>query len=90
MQKHFIRRKDFMLLFIPMDRDGYAVELALKYSICDFYNFNQGFPENKSEFQAYVQFLSGASLLAPAINNIMEIKIHDLDKLLYIPVKSIL
>ena len=62
---------------------GYAVELALKNKICDLYNFTQGFSENKNEFQSYVRLTSGSSSQTLTIENFRDIKIHDLNKLLF-------
>src|ERR1043166_5785989 len=70
---------------------GYAVELALKYRMCWLYRFKHGFPENATEFNTYLPTSSG--LLRTTITSIRQIKIHDLDKLLFfsgeeIPIKT--
>lgn len=66
---------------------GYALELALKYSICKMYKFYKGFPETPREFNFYFnnpKFTTEQNKnLRPVITNLKEIKIHDLEKLLY-------
>lgn len=60
---------------------GYAVELALKYSICHTMNFKSGFPESNIEFEDY---LSGTRkpLLLNIVRKLKDIRHHDLEKLL--------
>lgn len=70
---------------------GYTVELALKYRMCWLYRFRLGFPEDAAEFNTYVTASSG--FLRTTIKDVRQIKIHDLDKLLFfsgeeIPVKT--
>jgi len=66
---------------------GYAIELALKYKICKMYRFYLGFPETSQEFNFYFknpQFTKEQNKnLRPVITQLREIKIHDLEKLLY-------
>ena len=60
---------------------GYAVELALKYKICKIFRFDDGFPENKSEFNTYIT--EPQDVLVNEIKTIKDIRNHDLQKLLY-------
>jgi HEPN domain-containing protein len=60
---------------------GYSIELALKYKICKILKLDGGFPENKMEFQSYIENTSND--LGKEIKKLNEIKNHDLQKLLY-------
>ncbi|MGV3528663.1 MAG: hypothetical protein ACO1OO_07205 [Flavisolibacter sp.] len=62
---------------------GYALELALKLKICKIFKFAQGFPENKAEFIVYQNNVKSQPLLAGTITRIKDIRIHDLNKLLF-------
>ncbi len=59
---------------------GYAVELALKYKICNTLNFNQGFPETKTELSTYLNIIISPQ---PFSIKLSDIKNHDLNKLLF-------
>lgn len=60
---------------------GYAIEIALKYNICQFFQFRRGFPETKQELHNYLhapnQFNAQSSLI-----HLADIRNHDLSKLL--------
>lgn len=60
---------------------GYAVELALKFKICETMVFKLGFPENKAEFNYYFSDTRKV-LLRATIQELREIRNHDLKKLL--------
>lgn len=60
---------------------GYSIELALKYKICKIFQFDEGFPETKNEFEMYVSMSD--STLGKEITNIKEIRNHNLQKLLF-------
>ena len=60
---------------------GYAVELALKYKICKILRLENGFPENKSEFDNYIS--QNDNDLGREIGNLKDIRNHNLQKLLY-------
>ena len=84
------RLKDAEALFIKkryhstIYMGGYAVEIALKYKICKMYLFSKGFPENKTEFQYYIEATNLLKIdLRDTIHNLKEIRNHDLSKLLY-------
>jgi len=63
---------------------GYAVELALKWKICDFYGF-PSFPENKSELTSCKKIqLSGDTSTALSLLTIKSIRNHELQRLLYL------
>ncbi|RYY07214.1 MAG: hypothetical protein EOP43_03925 [Sphingobacteriaceae bacterium] len=62
---------------------GYAIEMALKLKICKLFKLNQGFPENKHEFNIYQKNVQSQILLAGAITQIKDIKHHELSKLLF-------
>ena len=61
---------------------GYAIELALKLKIAKQFNFNAGFPENRSEFNVYLNTDNSRERLKDVITEIRQIKNHDLKKLL--------
>lgn len=60
---------------------GYSIELALKYKICKIFQFEEGFPETKNEFEMYISLSD--STLGKEIVNIKEIRNHNLQKLLF-------
>ncbi|MEA5405562.1 HEPN domain-containing protein [Arcicella sp. DC2W] len=60
---------------------GYSIELALKYKICKIFQFEEGFPETKNEFEMYISVSD--STLGKEIVNIKEIRNHNLQKLLF-------
>jgi len=60
---------------------GYSIELALKYKICKIFQFEEGFPETKNEFEMYISMSD--STLGKEITNIKEIRNHNLQKLLF-------
>lgn len=60
---------------------GYSIELALKYKICKIFQFEEGFPETKNEFEMYISMSD--STLGKEIFNIKEIRNHNLQKLLF-------
>ncbi len=60
---------------------GYSIELALKYKICKIFQFEEGFPETKNEFEMYISMSD--STLGKEIANIKEIRNHNLQKLLF-------
>jgi hypothetical protein len=60
---------------------GYSVEMALKSKICKILNLKNGFPENKYEFQSYIE--SNENELGNEIKNLKQIKNHNLSDLLY-------
>ena len=60
---------------------GYAIELALKYKICKILKLDEGFPENKTEFNVYIS--KSSNDLGTEITNLSEIRNHNLQKLLY-------
>jgi hypothetical protein len=62
---------------------GYALELALKLKICKIFNFVQGFPENKVEFNIYQNNYKHKKRLASTITELKDIRNHDLNKLLF-------
>lgn len=80
--------KDADILFVNRRYDsaiyisGYVLELALKLKICKTYKLGQGFPENKSEFNNYQNSTKSKPLLAGSINQIKDIRNHDLSGLL--------
>ena len=60
---------------------GYSIELALKSKICKILKLNNGFPENKTEFNLYIS--KSDNNLGNEIKDLREIRNHDLQKLLY-------
>ena len=60
---------------------GYSIELALKFKICKILRLDEGFPENKSEFEVYIK--SSDNDLGNEIKDLREIRNHNLQKLLY-------
>lgn len=60
---------------------GYALELALKFSICRIMKFKNGFPENKTEFNIYYSDAKKV-LLRSTIREIRDIRHHKLPILL--------
>jgi hypothetical protein len=62
---------------------GYALEIALKLKICKIFKFVNGFPETKTDFNYYQSSSKSQPLLAGAINQIKDIKHHELNKLLF-------
>lgn len=60
---------------------GYAIELALKFQICETMIFRLGFPENKAEFNSYFSDTRNL-LLRATIKELRDIRNHDLKKLL--------
>jgi hypothetical protein len=60
---------------------GYAIELALKLKIAEQFNFFDGFPENTSEFNVYLNTENSRERLKDVITEIRQIKNHDLKKL---------
>ena len=60
---------------------GYSIELALKSKICKIFRLDRGFPENKIEFEIYIN--EHDNDLGNEIKYLKEIKNHDLQKLLY-------
>jgi hypothetical protein len=62
---------------------GYALELALKLKICKIFKFRYGFPENKNEFKSYQNSVKSQKLLAGTINQLKDIRNHDLNALLF-------
>lgn len=60
---------------------GNSIELALKYKICKIFQFEEGFPETKNEFEMYISMSD--STLGKEIANIKEIRNHNLQKLLF-------
>ena len=60
---------------------GYAIELALKYQICKILRFNNGFPEDRNEFNNYRNALQAAPW-RNAITDVGKIKNHNLATLL--------
>jgi hypothetical protein len=60
---------------------GYAIEIALKYNICQSLQFRQGFPETKQEFRYYLHSLNQFNAQLPLIH-LADIRNHDLNKLL--------
>lgn len=60
---------------------GYSLELVLKYRICMLLKFNNGFPEDKLEFNSY--YLSTTKgLLQNTVRELKDIRHHNLSKLL--------
>ena len=59
---------------------GYSIELALKFKICKILRLDEGFPENKSEFEVYIK--SSDNDLGNEIKDLREIRNHNLQKLL--------
>ncbi len=62
---------------------GYALEIALKLKICKIFKFVNGFPENKAEFNNYQNSVKSQPSFAGAINQLRDIKHHELNKLLF-------
>ncbi|RYE29418.1 MAG: hypothetical protein EOP42_14450 [Sphingobacteriaceae bacterium] len=62
---------------------GYALEITLKLKICNLLQFEQGFPESKSEFNIYQNSVKNQALLAGAVTQLKDIRHHDLSKLLF-------
>ncbi len=62
---------------------GYEVELALKFKICKMFRFKEGFPEDKSEFEIYLNSEKSKDKLQGVISQIRQIRHHDLSKLLF-------
>ncbi|HSF56397.1 MAG TPA: hypothetical protein VLA71_21750 [Algoriphagus sp.] len=62
---------------------GYAIELALKFKICKMFSFKHGFPEDKSEFEIYLNFNKSKDKLNGIVTQIRQIRHHDLTKLLF-------
>ena len=62
---------------------GYAIELALKFKICKMYGFKLGFPENKPEFENYLNSDKSRDKLNGIVTQIRQIRHHDLTKLLF-------
>ena len=60
---------------------GYSIELALKFKICKILRLDEGFPENKSEFEVYIK--SSDNDLGNEIKDLREIRNHNFQKLLY-------
>lgn len=60
---------------------GYALELALKYRISSLMKFNDGFPENKAEFNLYYSDTKKI-VLRSNINELRDIRHHKLPTLL--------
>ena len=60
---------------------GYSIELALKSKICKILKLDNGFPENKMEFDSYIK--ASENDLGNEIKNLREIRNHNLQKLLY-------
>jgi HEPN domain-containing protein len=60
---------------------GYAIEIALKYKICQSLRFNLGFPETKNELNSYLTVINGNNL-QPLHIQLGDIRNHDLGKLL--------
>lgn len=60
---------------------GYAIELSLKFKICNIFKLDEGFPETKAEFENYI--LKSDIELGSEINNLKEIKNHNLQKILF-------
>jgi hypothetical protein len=61
---------------------GYALELALKYRISKIMQFDNGFPENKAEFDAYYSD-TRKTFLRSTIKQLRQIRHHDLTTLLF-------
>ncbi len=61
---------------------GYALELALKYSICRIMKFSKGFPETKAEFEIYFDD-TAKTLLRSTIKQLRDIRHHKLQYLLF-------
>jgi hypothetical protein len=59
---------------------GYSVEMALKFKICKIFEFDEGFPENKSEFEFYKSNISNE--LLEEIKYLKDIRNHNLQVLL--------
>jgi|GEM_PF-699007 len=60
---------------------GYALELTFKYRISRIMQFHRGFPENKSEFDAYYSD-TRKILLRTTIRELRDIRHHNLPLLL--------
>lgn len=60
---------------------GYALELALKFKICRLMQFDNGFPENKAEFNTYY-LDTRKDLLWTTIKQLSDIRHHKLVSLL--------
>jgi hypothetical protein len=60
---------------------GYSIELALKSKICKILKLDNGFPENKFEFQEYIT--SNDNDLGNEIRHLKQIRNHNLQDLLY-------
>ena len=60
---------------------GYALELALKFRICQIMKFNGGFPETKSEFNTYYAD-TRKTFLRSTIWELRDIRHHQLPILL--------
>lgn len=60
---------------------GYALELALKFRICQIMRFNRGFPETKSEFNTYYSD-TRRTRLRSTIKELRDIRHHQLSMLL--------
>lgn len=60
---------------------GYSIELALKSKICKILRLDKGFPENKTEFEIYIE--NSDNDLGNEIKDLREIRNHNLQKLLY-------
>lgn len=60
---------------------GYSIELALKFKICKILMLDNGFPENKIEFESYIR--SSENDLGNEIRDLREIRNHNLQKLLF-------
>ena len=62
---------------------GYSLELSLKRKLCQTLGFNNGFPENKVDFNSYaLQINRFASLSGLSLTQLKQIRNHDLSMLL--------
>lgn len=81
--------QDSKILFLKKRYDNsvylwwYSIELALKYKICKICIFKNWFPENKNELEQYKIKLKEKEWLIPIINNILDIRNHDFQKLIF-------
>jgi HEPN domain-containing protein len=62
---------------------GYSLELAWKLKICKIFKFVHGFPESRAEFISYQNNVRSQRALANTISELKQIKIHDLNRLLF-------
>lgn len=61
---------------------GYAVEIALKFKMCQTLGFNQGFPETRQELSVYLQHINKTNPL-PLQITLGQIRNHNLSDLLF-------